>query len=312
MRYDDSDTCHAVILVPYPIVYNRPPRTSAAGLPHTDPVDARTDGRAVALVTGASSGIGLETARLLAANGYRVFGTSRRALDDQGEVSMLQLDVRSAESVAACVGEVYERAGRLDVLVNNAGVLHYGFAEETTVEQAAEVFDTNLFGVARVVDAVLPGMRSRRYGRIVNVGSLAAWVGEPGEAFYAASKAALVRYTEALRHEVWHLGIAASVVEPGAFTTNVVASATSVDGGIPDYDGPRESVRELLHGSVRHGSEPRRAAELILRVVTRRSPRLRYGAGHDGRWVPVLCKIVPQRAFDRLLRRSLRLPRHAR
>lgn len=94
-----------------------------------------------------------------------------------------------------------------------------GFAEETTLDEAAKVFATNLFGVARVVNAVLPGMRARRRGGIVNVGSLAAWVGEPGESFYAASKAALARYTEALRHEVWHLGIAVSLVEPGAFTT---------------------------------------------------------------------------------------------
>lgn len=269
----------------------------------TDDHAART-----ALVTGASSGIGQRTARRLAADGYRVFGTSRRKRPSECGVEMHRLDVGSEDSVTGCIDAVHRRAGHLDVLVNNAGVMCEGFAEETAMELAIAVFATNLFGVARVVNAVLPGMRDRRQGRIINVGSLAAWVGEPGEGFYAASKAALARYTEALRHEVWHLGIAVSLVEPGAFTTPVLDAGAKANRRIADYDGPREAARETLHKSLRRGGDPQDVAELILRITQARAPRFRYGAGRDGRWVPPLKTLIPQRAFDYLLRRSFGLP----
>lgn len=256
------------------------------------------------LVTGASSGIGAATARLFAESGFRVFGTSRHDRPDEPGVEMLQLDVRSDESVARCVDAVLGRAGRIDVLINNAGVMHEGFAEETSLEDANTVFAVNLFGAARVTNAVLPGMRERHDGRIVNVGSLAAWVGEPGEGFYAASKAALARYTEALRHEVWPLGISVSLVEPGAFATDVLRASSKGEDTVADYDGLREAARRTLHDSLDRGGDPREVALLILRIACARSPSFRYGAGRDGRWVPHLKVLLPQRLFDYLLRRS--------
>lgn len=175
-----------------------------------------------------------------------MFGTSRRERPDEGGVRMLRLDVRSDESVRECVDEVLAQADGIDILINNAGVMLEGFAEETAPDEARAVFETNFFGAVRLVDAVLPGMRERRRGRIVNVGSLAAWIGEPGEGFYAASKAALARYTESLRHEVWHLGIKVCLVEPGVFATEVLDAATAAGAAIADYDGPRESARATL------------------------------------------------------------------
>jgi NAD(P)-dependent dehydrogenase (short-subunit alcohol dehydrogenase family) len=163
---------------------------------------------------------------MFAAEGFRVFGTSRHSRPDMGGVEMLHLDVRSDASVTHCVADVMTRAGRIDVLVNNAGIEHIAVAEETTMEDARAVFDTNFFGVVRMTDAVLPHMRAQRRGCIINVGSLAAWVGEPGEAFYGASKRALAGYTEALRHEVWPLGLHVSLIEPGAFKTNIVRTTT--------------------------------------------------------------------------------------
>ncbi|WP_199434477.1 SDR family NAD(P)-dependent oxidoreductase [Qaidamihabitans albus] len=259
------------------------------------------------LVTGASSGIGELTARAFAAHGWRVFGTSRRERPDAAGVEMLRLDVRSDESARQCVAEVLERAGGIDVLVNNAGTMHEGLAEETSIAQAESVFAANFFGTARMVNAVLPEMRRARRGRIVNIGSLAAWVGEPGEGFYAASKAALARYTEALRHEVRHLGIQVCLVEPGAFTTGVLDAATSAERVIADYDGPRESARRTLHEVLRRGDDPRKVAALVVKVAGARSPLFRYGAGRDGRWVPLLRTLLPQRLFDHLLRRSFGL-----
>ncbi|GIL28068.1 SDR family NAD(P)-dependent oxidoreductase [Actinocatenispora comari] len=261
------------------------------------------------LVTGASGGIGAATARLFARRGARVFGTSRRSRPDEDGVEMLVLDVRSAESVRACVGAVVDRCGRIDVLVNNAGVMCEGFAEETDLAAAQAVLDTNFFGTVRVTHAVLPGMRARRRGRIVNIGSLAGWIGEPGEGFYAASKAALARYSEALRHEVWHLGIAVSLVEPAAFTTDVLRASTPAPATIGDFDGPRENARRTLHESMRRGGDPRAAAERIVSVASASRPRGRYGVGSGSFWVPRARTLLPQRLFDNLVRRGYQLPR---
>ena len=260
------------------------------------------------LITGASSGIGQATARLFAARGARVFGTSRHPRPDEHGVQMLQLDLAAPESIQACIDQVRARAGGIDVWINNAGAMHEGFAEETTIAAAEEVFDTNFFGTVRVIHAALPGMRARRAGRIITVGSLASWIGEPGEGFYAASKAALARYTESLRHEVWHLGIRVSRVEPGAFTTNVLDAAASTTTTIGDYDGPRENARQTLHDALRHGADPRKVATLLWKIAHASAPRARYGVGPESRWLPYLTTLLPQRLLDTALRRSYHLP----
>jgi NAD(P)-dependent dehydrogenase (short-subunit alcohol dehydrogenase family) len=208
------------------------------------------------LVTGASSGIGRVTADMFGAAGWRVFGTSRQTRPDRDGVAMLRLDVRSDESVAHCVTQVLDRAGGIDVLVNNAGVMHTGMVEETTLGEARAVVDTNLFGVARTTGAVLPHMRARGRGRIITVGSAAAWIGEPGEAFYAASKHALAAYTEGLRYEVWPLGIDVSLVEPGAYTTGILAAASSSAGRIADYEPVRQATERTLNDSLNRGGDP--------------------------------------------------------
>lgn len=264
------------------------------------------------LVTGASSGIGRATARRFAAEGFRVFGTSRQQRPDEHGVEMVPLDVCSDKSVQQCVGRVLARADQIDVLVHNAGVMHRGFTEETPPEQAHAVFETNFFGATRVIQAVLPSMRERRDGRIITVGSLSAQVGEPGEGFYAASKAALARYTEALRHEVAHCGVSVSLVEPGAFTTNVDQAAITSPATIADYDSAREQARRTLQHSLRHGGDPRRAAATIVGIARARSPLRWYGAGREARWIPLLTTLLPQQVVDGLLRRSFHLPKQQR
>lgn len=257
-----------------------------------------------ALITGASSGIGRATARLFAGKGFRVFGTSRRQQPDEDGIEMLQLDVRSDDSIHRAVEEVIARAGRVDVLINNAGVLQFGLAEETTMEEVRSVFETNYFGPVRVVKAVLPHMRASRNGRIINVGSLAAWVGEPGEASYSASKAALARFSEALHHEAWPLGIHVSLVEPAAFKTRVLEKASVSGRRIDDYNLVRNASHIILQESLRKGGDPRRVARLILKVALSRSPRFRYGTGRGSHLVPYLKVLLPQRCFDSLLRRA--------
>jgi NAD(P)-dependent dehydrogenase (short-subunit alcohol dehydrogenase family) len=274
------------------------------------------DFEANVLITGASSGIGRATARLFAEKGYQVFGTSRRRFPDKDGVQMLQLDVQSDESVRRCVAEVLHRTGSIDVLINNAGIECIGIAEETPLEVARSVFETNFFGVVRVTNAVLPQMRAHRRGRIINIGSLAAWVGEPAEAFYSASKRALASYTEALRHEVWSFGIHVSLVEPGAFQTDIIQTDTTVEPSIADYDAVRRAAVQTLSSSLAGGRDPRKAAKVILSIARARSPRLRYGAGGEALWLPFLRVLLPQRLFDYFLRqgfglgRSMRSPHH--
>lgn len=173
---------------------------------------------------------------------------------------------------------------------------------------AREVFETNFFGVARMINVVLPGMRARRQGHIINVGSAAAWIGEPGEGFYSATKHALAGYSEALRHEVWPLGIQVSLVEPGAFKTNVLQAAPTSQGTIADYDAVRSAARRTLKQSLRKGDDPHNVADLIVKIARDRSPRGRYGVGPEARWIPYLRVLLPQRLLDHALRRGFGLP----
>ena len=262
------------------------------------------------LITGASSGIGKATARLFAEEGFRVFGThlpgdaGGSGPADLTDVEMLELDVRSDDSVKCCVDEVLRHTGDIDVLVNNAGVMHIGFAEETSLEDAHAVFETNFFGAIRMINTVLPEMRRSRRGRIINIGSLAAWVGEPGEAFYSASKCSLARYTEALHYEVRPLGIHVSLVEPGAFRTGILQTALTATGTIADYDASRGRAAATLNRSLERGHDPRRLPRLLLKIVNSRSPRLRYGAGLEAHGLPYLKVLLPQRLFGYILRRA--------
>src|SRR5262245_34289403 len=191
-----------------------------------------------ALVTGASRGIGQLLAERLAQRGYRVFGTSRVAQVSTGAVTMLALDVDDDNSVSACVEQVLRSAGRIDVLVNNAGRLDEGPLEEYSVANLQAVFDTNFFGVARMVNAVLPSMRGARRGRIVNVGSLSGLMPLPFMGAYCASKHALESYSESLRHELRPLGIHVSIVEPGYYRTGLAASKQR-KAGIAAYEPHR-------------------------------------------------------------------------
>ncbi len=157
--------------------------------------------------------------------------------------------------------------------------------------------------------AVLPEMRKHREGHLINVGSAAAWVGEPGESFYAASKRALAAFTEALRHEVWPLGMHVSLVEPGAFKTNVLQAATVNEVSIRDYDRVGEASFRTLKGSLEKGGSPDKVARLIPRILRSPSPRLRYATGADALWLPYLKVLLPQKAFDALVRRGFGLKR---
>src|SRR2546428_1429613 len=175
----------------------------------------------VALVPGVSSGIGRATAARLAEIGFRTFGTDRADSAPQANVEFVDLDVRDANSAEECVATVFERAGRIDVLVNSAGAALTGAAEETSIEEARDLFDTNFFGLMRMTQAVLPAMRAQRAGRIINISSVLGFLPAPFMSVYAATKHAVEGYSESLDHEVRGFGVRVIVVEPGFTRTNL-------------------------------------------------------------------------------------------
>jgi NAD(P)-dependent dehydrogenase (short-subunit alcohol dehydrogenase family) len=243
----------------------------------------------VVLVTGASSGIGAAVAGLFHRRGYTVFGTSRNADPaTPREFPMLKLEVNSDASAKACVAEVLARAGRIDVLVNNAGFALSGAAEETSIAEAKDQFETNFFGVVRMVKAVLPAMREARSGRIVTIGSLAGLMAIPFNSFYCGTKFALEGYTEALWFELKPFGIGVSLIEPGFVRTPINQAARVAAEPLGAYDGPRDRAMAAVGHSVDKGIAPEQVAQAVLRAAQSRNPRLRYRVGADSVWLPRL------------------------
>ena len=253
------------------------------------------------LVTGASSGIGQATARLLAQRGFTVFGTARRPQSAQAQgVTMVPLDVRSDESVRACVAQV----GRLDVLVNNAGYAVTGAAEETSLEEAKAQFETNFFGAVRMVNAVLPGMRAAGAGKIISISSLAGNTAIPYSGFYSASKFALEGYSESLWYEVRPFGISVSLVEPGFVNTPIAEASPAAARPLPAYDASRKSMLAAFGHALEGGIPPEQVARRVLQIVEDPSPALRYPVGAQATWLPRLRTVVPWKVYAAGVRKT--------
>jgi len=262
----------------------------------------------VVLVTGASSGIGAAVAQLFHRRGFMVFGTSRSTNpNSHQEFPMLRLDVNSDASAEACVREVLARAGRLDILVNNAGYALGGAAEETSIEEAKEQFETNFFGVVRMVKAVLPAMREARSGRIITIGSLAGLMAIPFNAFYSSTKFALEGYLEALWFEVKPFGISVSLVEPGFVRTPINQAARVAAKPLAAYEGPRDRALAVIDRSVDKGIAPELVANAVLRAAQAKNPQLRYRVGNDSRWLPRLKSAASWNFFAFGVRRTFEL-----
>jgi NAD(P)-dependent dehydrogenase (short-subunit alcohol dehydrogenase family) len=253
----------------------------------------------IALVTGASSGIGRAIATRLAGAGYTVFGTSRRPAESAPlpGVTLVPLDVTDDASVAACVRSVVDAAGRIDLLVNNAGMAVMGAVEEVSLDQARRQFETNFFGVLRMTQAVLPVLRRQRSGCIINIGSVAGLVPIPFGGLYSASKSALAGVTDALRTEVAALGIRVALVEPGFFKTELVAGATSGGKGIDDYRPVRERVIARFRAIEAAAEPPTAVAELVLRLANDPAPPLRNPVGKE-KIFATLRRFLPQAMFE--------------
>jgi short-subunit dehydrogenase len=265
-------------------------------------------GRGVALVTGASSGIGLATARALRREGYSVFGTSRKAMADTPDgAAMLVCDVTDESSVQSLVDEVLRRAGRIDVLVNNAGIGLLGGAEESSAIQAKALFEVNVFGVVRLTNAILPVMRRQRSGRIINLSSILGLIPAPFNALYAATKHAIEGYSESLDHEVRTQGIRIVLVEPGVTRTSFEENITKPDHPLSVYDSVRANAETLMREIIETGDAPEVVADMVVQAANAASPKRRYTAGKMAGQVRFMRRFLPESFVDRNLRKFNRL-----
>jgi NAD(P)-dependent dehydrogenase (short-subunit alcohol dehydrogenase family) len=271
-------------------------------------------GPRAALITGCSSGIGRATAERLLAGGWLVYATARRPetiadLADRGAVT-IRVDVTDEESMATAVRQVEEAHGAVGALVNNAGYGLYGPVETVAMTDARRQFETNFFGLVRLTQLALPGMRRLGYGRIVNVSSMGGRLTMPGGGFYHASKHAVEAISDALRFEVRGFGIAVVVVEPGTVRTPWIDTAVDT-APVPDADDPYGSFTALLARRIRRGyegpiaqlaSSPERVAAVIERALRARRPRPRYVVGPVGRTLITTRALLPDRGWDAAMR----------
>jgi NAD(P)-dependent dehydrogenase (short-subunit alcohol dehydrogenase family) len=265
-----------------------------------------------ALVTGASSGIGEETARRLRAAGFEVYAAARRVermagLEADG-IHVLGMDVTDEASMSAGVQRILEEQGRIDVLVNNAGYGSYGAVEDVPIDEARRQFEVNLFGLARLVQLVLPTMREQRSGRIVNISSIGAVFYEPFGAWYHATKFALDGFSDSLRVELAPFGIHVVLVHPAGVVTewNTIARESLVErsaGGV--YAASARNAARVMASvdNPRASSGPDVVAKKIVKAATARRPHSRYAVGKGARTIMTSRRVLPDRAMDAVLSR---------
>ena len=268
------------------------------------------------LITGASSGIGKATALYLAARGYRVVATSRELsrLDElteepptgPGAILTYQLDINEPASVEEVVPRIIEQTGGLDALINNAAYGLWGCLEQLTVDEVKAQFETNLFAVLRMSQAVLPSMRDRGWGTIVNVGSVAGQISSPAGGAYSASKFALESLTRVMRMEAAQFGIRVVLVAPGLFRTNFhrarVLGEKVFDPGSP-YHSYVQRIWRNAGENQRWGGDPTKVAKTIEKVLVAKHPRTRYAVGADSRMGTMAARLLPDGLLDYLVRR---------
>src|SRR5213596_2799210 len=260
------------------------------------------------LVTGVTSGIGREIAQLLAERGARVFGTVRnpQTANPIRGVEIVRMEVTDDASVNEAIQSVERKAGPVQFLVNNAGYSFMGALEETSIEEARQQFETNLFGVLRVTNSVLPGMRQQGYGRIVNISSVLGFLPAPYMGIYAASKHAVEGYTETLDHEVRRFGVRALLVEPAQTKTNIRGNSKFAKVALDVYADERKRLTDVVQQSIEHGDDPRIVAEAVYQALTAKSPRLRYPVG-KGIVFSLMRRFVPAGMFDKSFRKQFQL-----
>ncbi len=258
----------------------------------------------VVLITGGSSGIGKSVGEFLTQKGFIVYGTSRNPQSIKNHpFKLVALDVTDIKTIDAVVTEVISKEGRLDVLINNAGMGITGPIEETPTEEMRKVFDTNLFGAIDVMKAVLPQMRAQKSGLIINVTSIAGYMGLPFRGIYSATKGALEIVTEGIRMEVKGFGIEVTNVAPGDFATNIASGRyhTPVFENSP-YKKTYQENLDLMDAHVDSGGDPIEMAKAILKIINTPKPKIHYKVGDFmQKFSIILKKILSDKMYERLL-----------
>lgn len=264
----------------------------------------------VVLITGGSSGIGKSIGAYLHQKGFVVYGTSRNPEKITNSIfPLVALDVRDKQSIVNCVAEVIQKSGRLDIVINNAGVGITGPIEEIPTEEIRNNFETNLFGPIEVMKAVLPQMREQKSGLIINITSIAGYMGLPYRGIYSASKGALELITEALRMEVKSFGIQITNVAPGDFATNIAAGryhAPVVKGSA--YEVPYGNTLKEMDSHVDSGSNPNEMAAAIFAIIQTDKPKVHYKVGaFMQKFSVVLKRILPDTVYEKMLMNHYKL-----
>ncbi len=258
----------------------------------------------VVLITGASSGIGKSIAEFLVTKGFIVYGTSRNPKNELvNGVHFLALDVTQGETVKTAVAAVLAKESRIDVLINNAGKGITGPLEEIPEEELKSIFETNYFGPLKVIKAVLPAMREQRSGLIINVTSIAGYMGLPYRSAYSATKGALGLTTEALRMELKEFNIKLTNVAPGDFATNIASGRyhAPLKETSPYKENYGKSLA-LMDEHVDHGEDPQKMGEAVYAIITDKEPKVHYKVGAFMQKISVFLKgVLPSKIYERLL-----------
>jgi NAD(P)-dependent dehydrogenase (short-subunit alcohol dehydrogenase family) len=271
------------------------------------------------LITGCSSGIGHATAQLLAEHGWTVYATARRpdtlADLERAGCKTLALDVTDEASMSAAVDAVVQAEGAVGVLINNAGYSQSGAVESIPLDQVRRQFETNVFGLIRMSQLVLPGMRDQRWGRIVNLSSMGGRLTFPGGGFYHATKYAVEAISDALRFEVQGFGVAVIVIEPGLIVTNfgetAAGSMAQTDGPYADFNRKLgRAIENVYRGPLaRLGAGPEAVAEVIARALKADRPKTRYPVTASARLMMAQRRMLPDRVWDLLMRTQFPVPK---
>jgi len=262
----------------------------------------------VALITGASSGIGFETTRLLATKGYAVYAAARRVdkmqeLEKSG-VRILKMDVTDEQSMVEGVNKILAAEKRIDVLVNNAGYGSYGALEEVPLSEARYQFEVNIFGMARLTQLVLPTMRQQHSGKIINISSIGGKIGEPHGTWYHATKFAVEGLSDSLRMELKQFGIDVVIIEPGAIITEWAKISREHMMKVSGNGPYKELVKKhynMYETADKRGSKPIVVAKTIVKAILSNRPKTRYATGGGAKAILFMRRILPDRIFDKVL-----------
>lgn len=259
----------------------------------------------VILVTGVSSGIGHATAQMFSKKGYEVFGTVRN-LEKANSISgvkLVEMDVRDEESIQRAIKSIIAQAGRIDVLVNNAGVTLLGATEESSVAEGKTLFDTNVWGVLRTIQAVLPFMREQKSGRIVNISSVLGFLPAPYMGLYAASKHAVEGLSETLDHEVREFGIRVTLVEPSFTKTNLDVNAPQTASAISAYDVERRIVSQAIQKNVNTAPMPDSVVDTVVDAALG-AWKMRHTPKGEASLLRKLRRFLPATPIDKGIRKT--------